>query len=65
LRKIFGTKIDEVTGEWIKLHNLEINDLYSSPYIVRMIKSRTLKWAGHVARIRGEKRYIQGFAGKA
>jgi len=53
-RRIFGPKRDEVTGEWRKLHN-ELNDLYSSPYIVRVIKSRRMRWAGHVARI-GERR---------
>jgi hypothetical protein len=55
LRKIFGPKMDEVTGEWRKLHNEELHDLYSSPSIVRIIKSRRMKWAGHVARM-GEKR---------
>ena len=49
LRRIFGPKRDEVTGEWSKLHNEELNDLYSSPNIVRVIKSRTMRWAGHVA----------------
>jgi hypothetical protein len=49
LRRIFGTKKDEVTGEWRKLHNEELNNLYSSPNIVRVIKSRRLRWAGHVA----------------
>jgi hypothetical protein len=48
LRKIFGPKRDEVTREWRKLHNAELNDLYSSPNIVQMIKSR-MRWAGHVA----------------
>jgi hypothetical protein len=51
LRKIFWPKRDEVTGEWRKLHNEELNDLYSLPNIVRMIKSRRKRWAGHVARI--------------
>ncbi|KAJ4426309.1 hypothetical protein ANN_27123 [Periplaneta americana] len=51
LRKIFGTKRDEVTGEWRKLHNTELHALYSSPDIIRNIKSRCLRWAGHVARI--------------
>ncbi|KAJ4435405.1 hypothetical protein ANN_18020 [Periplaneta americana] len=50
LRKIFGTKRDEVTGEWRKLHNTELHALYSSPDIIRNIKSRRLRWAGHVAR---------------
>ncbi|KAJ4444635.1 hypothetical protein ANN_06431 [Periplaneta americana] len=49
LRKIFGTKRDEVTGEWTKLHNAELHALYSSPDIIRNIKSRLLRWAGHVA----------------
>jgi len=49
LRRIFGTKRDEVTGVWRKLHNEEINDLYSSPNIFGVIKSRRMRWAGHVA----------------
>jgi hypothetical protein len=53
--RIFGPKRDEGTGEWRKLHNEELNDLYSSPNIVWMIKSITVRWAGHVARVgRGE-----------
>jgi hypothetical protein len=55
LRRIFGPKRDEVTGEWRKLHNKELNDSYSSPSIIRIIKSRRMRWAGHVARM-GEKR---------
>ena len=54
LRRIFGPKRDEVTGEWRKLHNEELKDLCSSPNIVRVIKSRRMRWAGHVAR-RGER----------
>jgi hypothetical protein len=54
LRRIFGPKRDEVTGEWGKLHNEELQDLYSSPSIIRIIKSRRMRWTGHVARI-GEK----------
>jgi len=57
LRRIFGPKRDEVTGEWRKLHNEELNNLYSSPNIVRVIKSRRIRWAGHVAR-RGEGRGV-------
>ncbi|KAJ4438379.1 hypothetical protein ANN_14324 [Periplaneta americana] len=55
LRKIFGARRDEVTGEWRKLHNTELHALYSSPDIIRNIKSRRLRWAGHVARM-GESR---------
>ena len=51
LRRIFGTKRDGVTGEWRKLHNEELNDLYCSPNIVRLIKSRRMRWAGHVTRM--------------
>ena len=51
LRRIFGPKRDGVTGEWRKLHNEELNDLYCSPTIVRVIKSRRMRWAGHVARM--------------
>jgi hypothetical protein len=55
LKRILGPKRDEVTGEWIKLHNEELRGLYSSPSIITIIKSRRMIWAGHVARI-GEKR---------
>jgi hypothetical protein len=55
LRRIFGPKRDEVTGEWRKLHNEELRDLYPSPSIIRIIKSRRMRWLGHVARM-GEKR---------
>jgi hypothetical protein len=55
LRRIFGSKRDEVMGEWKKLHNEELRDLYSSPSIIRIIKSRRMSWAGHVVRM-GEKR---------
>jgi hypothetical protein len=51
LRGIFGPKRDEVTGEWRKLHNEELRDLYSSPSIIRIIKSWRMRWAGHVARM--------------
>ena len=55
LRRIFGPRRDEVTGEWRRMHNEELNGLYSSPNIVRVIKSRRMRWAGHVARM-GEER---------
>jgi hypothetical protein len=51
LRRIFGPKRDEGTGEWRRLHNEELNDLYSSPNIIRVLKSRRMRWAGHVARM--------------
>jgi hypothetical protein len=49
LRRIFGTKRDEVTGDWRKLHNEELCNLYSSPSIIRMIKSRRMRWEGNIA----------------
>jgi hypothetical protein len=55
LRRIFGPKKDEVTGEWRKLHNQELRDLYSWSSIIRVIKSRGMRWTGHVTRM-GEKR---------
>ena len=55
LRRIFGPRRDEVTGEHRRLHNEELNDLYCSPNIVRVIKSRRMRWVGHVARM-GEER---------
>jgi hypothetical protein len=57
LRKIFGPKRDEVTGHWSKLHSGELHNLYSSPDIIRPIKSRRMRWAGHVARM-GEGRNL-------
>ena len=60
LRRIFGPRRDEVTGEWRRLHNEELSDLYSSPNILRVIKSRRMRWAGHVARM-GEERGVYRF----
>jgi hypothetical protein len=60
LRRIFGPKMDKVTREWRKLHNEELYDLYCSPNIVWVIKSRKIGWAGHVAQMEG-KRCVQGF----
>jgi hypothetical protein len=57
VRRIFGPKMDEVTGEWRRLHNEELNDLYCLPSIVRVIKSRRMRWAGHVACM-GERRGV-------
>jgi hypothetical protein len=59
LRKIFGPKREEVRGEWRKLHNEELHDLYSSPIIFRMKKSRSMRWTEHVARM-GESRVVYG-----
>jgi hypothetical protein len=60
LRRIFGPKREE-DGSWRKLHNDELHSLYSSPNIVRVIKSRRMRWAGHVARMGGGERCLQGF----
>ena len=63
LRRAFGPKRDEVTEEWRKLHNEEISELYSLPNIVRVVKSRRMRWAGHVARMgkrRGVHRVMMG-----
>jgi hypothetical protein len=57
LRRVFGPKRDQVTGEWKKLHNEELNDLYSLPNIVRVVKSRRIRWAGHVVHM-GEERGV-------
>jgi hypothetical protein len=65
LRRMFWPKRDEVTGEWRKLHNDELTELHSSPYIIRMVKSKRMGWAGHVARKWGEERCIQGFGGES
>ena len=59
LRRIFGPKRDEVTEEWRKLHNEELNDLYCSPNIVRVIKLKIMRWAGHVARMGTEVLYTE------
>ena len=60
LRRVFGPKRDEVTGEWRKLHNEELSDLSSLPNIVRVVKSRKIRWAGHVTRMGGGLRGAQG-----
>ena len=63
LRRVFGPKRDEVTGEWGKLHNEELSDQYSLPNIVRVVKSRRMRWVGHVARMgegRGVHRVLVG-----
>jgi hypothetical protein len=57
LRRVFGPKRDEVTGEWRKLHNEELSDLYSLPNMVRVVKSRRMRWAGYVALL-GEERAV-------
>jgi hypothetical protein len=58
LWRIFGPKRDEVIGEWRKLHDEELYDLYCSPNIVRVMKSRRMRWAGHIARMGGGEIYI-------
>jgi len=64
LRRVFGPKRDEVTGEWRKLHNEELSDLYSLPNIVRVVKSRRMRWAGHVARMGQERGVHRVLVGK-
>jgi hypothetical protein len=64
LRRIFGPRRDEVTGEWRRLHNKELNDLYCSSNIVRVIKSRRMRWAGHVARMGDERGVYRVLVGK-
>jgi hypothetical protein len=64
LRRIFGPKRDAVTGEWRKRRIEELHDLYSSPNIVRVIKSRRMRWAGHIARMGDERGVYRGLVGK-
>ena len=64
LRRIFGPRREEVTGEWRRLHNEELNDFYSSPNIVRVIKSRRMRWAGHVAYMGEERGAYRVLVGK-
>jgi len=64
LRRIFGSRRDEVTGEWRRLHNEELNDLYSSPNIVLVIKPKRIRWAGHVARVGEERGVYRVLVGK-
>jgi hypothetical protein len=63
LRRLFGPKRDEVTGEWRKLHNEELHSLYSSPDIIRQVKSRRMRWVGHVA-LMGEERKVYKVLGR-
>jgi len=65
LRRIFGPRREEVTGEWRRLHNEELNDLYCSPNIVQVVKSRRMSWAGHVARMGEERGVCRVLVGKA
>jgi len=64
LRRIFGPKRDKVTGEWRKLHNEELNDLFSSPNVFRVIRSRRTGWDGHVARMGGDRGLYRVLVGK-
>ena len=64
MRRVFGPKRDEVTGEWRKLHNVELIDLYSLPNIVRVVKSRRMRWAGYVARMGQGKGVYRVLVGK-
>jgi hypothetical protein len=64
LRRIFGLKRDEVTGEWRKLLNKELHDLYSLPNIIRIIKSRRMRWTGHLARMGEKRKAYRLFVGK-
>jgi hypothetical protein len=64
LRRIFGPKRDEVTGEWRKLHSEELHNLYSTPDIIRQVKSRRMRWAGHVKRMGEERKVYKVLVGK-
>jgi hypothetical protein len=64
LRRIFGPERDELTGQWRILHSEELTDMYCSPNIIRVITSRSMRWAVHVARMGGEERGVQGFGGE-
>jgi hypothetical protein len=64
LRRIFGPKRDEVTGEWRKLHSVELLNLYSTPDIIRQVKSRRIRWAGHVVRMGEERKVYKVLVGK-
>jgi hypothetical protein len=64
LRRIFGPKREEVTGEWRKLYSEELHNLYSSPDIIRQVRSRRMRWAGHVARMGEERKVYKVLVGK-
>jgi hypothetical protein len=64
LRRVFGPKRNEVTGEWRKLHSEELHNLYSSPDITKQIKSRRMRWAKHVERMAEERKLYKGLVGK-
>jgi hypothetical protein len=64
LKRIFGPKRDEVTGGWRKLHNEELRDLYSLPGVIRIMKTKRMRWAGHVARIGGKRNAYRLLVGK-
>jgi hypothetical protein len=64
LRRIFGSKRDEMTGEWRKLHNEELHNSYSSPDIIRQVKSRRMRWVGHVARMGEERKVYKVLVGR-
>jgi hypothetical protein len=64
VRRIFGPKRDEVMGGWRKLHNEELHNLYSSPHLIRMIKSRRMRWVGHVARMEEKRNACRILVGK-